>query len=155
MTNYKIAVQFAKEHNVSEIVCGNCKGVERNTKKKKRLNKNTRQKIAQLEYGTLIDQLTYKSKLNGIEFILAKESYTSQKCPKCGKPIAVNVHFCKWCGSSLSQTQKNPPTVSDCQPVVLKSTETDIPITNVCKNCGHTIKATAMFCKWCGSPCSK
>ena len=78
-----------------------------------------------------------------------------QKCPKCGKPIAVNVHFCKWCGSSLSQTQKNPPTVSDCQPVVLKSTETDIPITNVCKNCGHTIKATAMFCKWCGSPCSK
>lgn len=105
MTNYKIAVQFAKEHNVSEIVCGNCKGVERNTKKKKRLNKNTQQKIVQLEYGTLIDQLTYKSKLNGIEFILAKESYTSQKCPKCGALHKMNgrTYKCRDCGYTVHQ----------------------------------------------------
>ena len=99
----KKAVQFAKEHNVSEIVCGNCKGVERNTKKKKRLNKNTRQKIAQLEYGTLIDQLTYKSKLNGIEFVLAKESYTSQKCPKCSALHKMNgrTYKCRDCGYTV------------------------------------------------------
>ena len=79
----KKAIQFAKEHNVSEIVCGDCKGVEQNTKKKRRLNRVNRQKMSQMEYSTLTNQLKYKAALNGIKFTLINEAYTSQTCPKC------------------------------------------------------------------------
>ena len=79
------AIQFAKKHNVSEIICGNCKGVSANTKKKRRLNKVSRQKMSQMEYGTLMNQLKYKATLNGIRFVLVSEAYTSQMCPKCDK----------------------------------------------------------------------
>lgn len=79
----KKAVQFAKEHNVSELICGDCKGVEKNTKKKKRLNRTNRQKMTQMEHGVLTQQLEYKAALSGIKFTLANEAYTSQTCPKC------------------------------------------------------------------------
>ena len=123
----KKAVQFAKEHNVSEIVCGDCKGVERNTKKKRRLDRNTRQKIAQLEYGTLIDQLTYKSKLNGIGFILEKESYTSQKCPKCGALHKMNgrTYKCRDCGYTAHRD------VNGAWNILNKQYNFDIPLFNL------------------------
>ena len=81
----KKTIDFAKQNNVSEIVCGNCKGIATNTKKKRRLNRVNRQKMSQMEYGTLMNQLKYKAALNGIKFVLVNESYTSQTCPKCGK----------------------------------------------------------------------
>lgn len=81
----KKAIQFAKKHNVSEIVCGNCSGVEKDTKKKRRLNRANRQKMSQMEYSTLTNQLKYKATLNGIKFTPTEESYTSQTCPICGK----------------------------------------------------------------------
>lgn len=90
-------IDFAKKHNVSEIICGNCKGLAMNTKKKKRLNRGNRQKMSQMEYGTLMNQLKYKAALNGIRFILVSEAYTSQTCPKCGHLHKINNRNYKCC----------------------------------------------------------
>lgn len=82
-----------------------------------------------------------------------KDAVTIQECPICNKQVAVGARFCKWCGSTLSQTQEKPPIVFGNQPALTENMEKDIPVVNVCKNCGRTIKATTLFCKWCGSPC--
>ncbi|EGT4771635.1 TPA: transposase, partial [Clostridioides difficile] len=66
-------------------VLGDIKGVEKDTKKKKRLNRVNRQKISQMEYGRIKDYIKYKAKEQGIEVKLVKENYTSQTCPKCSK----------------------------------------------------------------------
>ena len=123
----KKAVQFAKEHNVSEIVCGDCKGVEKGTKKKKRLNRTTRQKIAQLEYGALIDQLRYKAALNGIKFILVKESYTSQTCPKCGAlhKVSGRTYKCRDCGYTVHRD------INGAWNILNKQYSFDIPVLNI------------------------
>lgn len=83
-----------------------------------------------------------------------QETTTVQECPRCSKQIAVDARFCKWCGSTLSQTQEKSPIVFGNQPALTENMEKDIPVVNVCKNCGRTIKATALFCKWCGCPCN-
>jgi len=79
------AIDFAREHHVSEIVCGDIKNVAKNTKKKKRVGRLNRQKLSQAEFGTLKFYLKYKSKLNGIVFKLVDEAYTTQTCPVCGQ----------------------------------------------------------------------
>lgn len=98
----KKTIDFAKKHNVSEIICGNCKSISTNTKKKRRLNRVNRQKMSQMEYGTLMNQLKYKAALNGIRFILVSESYTSQMCPKCGKLHKTNNRNYKCCDCGYS-----------------------------------------------------
>ena len=55
------------------------------SKKKKKLNKTNRQKMSQMEFGTLKDYIQYKAKERGISIQLVNESYTSQTCPHCGK----------------------------------------------------------------------
>jgi len=77
------AIDFAIENNINEIICGNPKGVEKNTKKKKSLNRINRQKLSQVEFGTLKDYLKYKAESKGIRFSLVGEAYTSQTCPAC------------------------------------------------------------------------
>lgn len=98
----KKTIDFAKKHNVSEIICGNCKSISTNTKKKRRLNRVNRQKMSQMEYGTLMNQLKYKAALNGIRFVLVNESYTSQMCPKCGKLHKTNNRNYKCCDCGYS-----------------------------------------------------
>jgi len=78
-------VDFCVEHKVCEIILGDIKGIEKNTKKKKKLNRKSRQKISQMEYGRIKDYIKYKSKSEGIEVKLVKEHFTSQTCPKCSK----------------------------------------------------------------------
>ena len=78
-------IDFCVEQKVCEIVLGDIKGVEKDTKKKKRLNRVNRQKISQMEYGRIKDYIKYKAKEQGIEVKLVKENYTSQTCPKCSK----------------------------------------------------------------------
>lgn len=78
-------IDFCVEQQVCEIVLGDIKGIEKNTKKKKRLNRINRQKISQMEYGRIKDYIKYKAKEQGIEVKLVKENYTSQTCPKCSK----------------------------------------------------------------------
>lgn len=78
-------IDFCVEQQVCEIVLGDIKCIEKNTKKKKRLNRVNRQKISQMEYGRIKDYIKYKAKEQGIEVKLVKENYTSQTCPKCSK----------------------------------------------------------------------
>ena len=123
----KKAVQFAKEHNVSEIICGDCKGVEKETKKKKRLNRTNRQKISQLEYGELIDELKYKSTLNGIKFRLVKESYTSQTCPKCRAlhKARGRTYKCPKCGYTIHRD------INGAWNILNKQYKFEIPLFNI------------------------
>lgn len=74
------AVNFCVEHNVAEIILGDIKGIEKNTKKKKKLNR----KSPQMQYGKIKDYLKYKAKEIGIKISLVKENWTSQTCPVCG-----------------------------------------------------------------------
>lgn len=90
-------IDFSLKNNVSEIICGNCKSVGQNTKKRKKLIKKSRQKMSQFEVNTIINQLKYKSKLNGIKFNLINESYTSQLCPVCGYKYKSNNRTYKCC----------------------------------------------------------
>lgn len=78
-------IDFCVEKEVCEIILGDIKGIEKNTKKKKKLNKKNRQKISQMEYGKIKDYIKYKAEEQGIEVKLVKENYTSQTCPKCSK----------------------------------------------------------------------
>lgn len=48
------------------------RGIEKNTKKKKKLNKKNRQKISQMEYGRIKDYIKYKAEEQGIEVKLVK-----------------------------------------------------------------------------------
>lgn len=78
-------IDFCVEQKVCEIVLGDIRGIEKNTKKKKKLNRINRQKISQMEYGRIKEYITYKAKEQGIKVNLVKENYTSQTCPKCSK----------------------------------------------------------------------
>ena len=78
-------IDFCVEQKVSEIILGDIKGIEKNTKKKKKLNRINRQKISQMEDVRIKDYIKYQAKAQGIEVELVKESYTSQTCPKCSK----------------------------------------------------------------------
>ena len=78
-------IDFCVEKEVCEIILGDIRGIEKNTKKKKKLNKKNRQKISQMEYGRIKDYIKYKAEEQGIEVKLVKENYTSQTCPKCSK----------------------------------------------------------------------
>lgn len=78
-------IDFCVEQQVCEIVLGDIKGIEKDTKKKKKLNRINRQKISQMEYGRIKDYIKYKAKGQGIEVKLVKEYFTSQTCPKCSK----------------------------------------------------------------------
>lgn len=83
-----------------------------------------------------------------------QEAITMQTCTKCGKQVATHARFCKWCGYSLSQAQEMPPIVLNNQPAKDENAEENMQVNNVCESCGRTIKSSAMFCKWCGSPCN-
>ncbi|MDR2126515.1 MAG: zinc ribbon domain-containing protein [Prevotellaceae bacterium] len=63
---------------------------------------------------------------------------TEKNCPHCGKAIAENAVFCKWCGLSIEQQQN---TATSETPSGAK----------FCKNCGKATIAAAAFCKWCGA----
>lgn len=80
-----------------------------------------------------------------------QDTVIEQKCPKCGKRIAVNMQFCKWCGSSLPQTQDQPSIILDNQPPTQSENIEENISANICKSCGRTINASALFCKWCGN----
>lgn len=78
------AINWCIENNVAELVIGNPAGVEKNTKKKKRLSRKNRQKVSQMETGRIKQYLRYKAKESGIASCLTEERGTSSDCPKCG-----------------------------------------------------------------------
>ena len=94
------AIDWSCEKSVAELVIGNPKGVEQNTKKQHRLNKKARQKVSQMEYGRIKRYLEYKAKEAGIKTCLVNERGTSKDCPECGSenhPKGRN-YKCNRCG---------------------------------------------------------
>lgn len=78
------AVRWCEERAVCELVIGNPAGVEKNTKKQRRLSRRVRQKISQMETGRIKHYLRYKAKEAGIATCLTEERGTSSECPCCG-----------------------------------------------------------------------
>ena len=62
-------IKIALENNCSTIVIGDFKGIKRNKKRMKY--------FATIPYVTLINQIKYKAKRNGIKVIMINESYSS------------------------------------------------------------------------------
>jgi putative transposase len=71
----KYIVKQAIENNVTKIIIGNNK----NWKQEVSLGKKNNQNFVSIPYKKLIEQIEYKSKLNGIKVEVVEESYTS-KC---------------------------------------------------------------------------
>jgi len=78
------AINWCTDNGVGELVIGNPAGVEKNTRKKKRLGRKSRQKVSQMETGRIKQYLRYKAKESGIASCFVGERGTSSTCPECG-----------------------------------------------------------------------
>ena len=67
-------IDFCVEHNIGTIIIGLNKGWKQEIKLGKRLN----QKFVEIPFSRLIDKITYKAKLVGINVQTTEESYTSK-----------------------------------------------------------------------------
>ena len=67
-------INFCKHNNVGSIVIGLNKGWKQNID----LGKKNNQKFVEIPFSKLIDKITYKGKLMGIEVRTTEESYTSK-----------------------------------------------------------------------------
>ena len=67
-------INFCKDNNIGSIVIGLNKGWKQNAD----LGKKTNQKFVEIPFSKLIDKITYKGKLVGIDIITTEESYTSK-----------------------------------------------------------------------------
>jgi len=85
--NHKITnelVKFVKQNNISKVIIGDIKGIEKNTRKKNFGNKHNG-RLSKWNYGEHIRQIKYKLDSIGVDVELINEAYTSQTCPCCGK----------------------------------------------------------------------
>lgn len=94
------AIAWCKEMGVAELVIGNPAGVEKDTKKRRRLTRKSRQKVSQMEAGTIKKYLRYKAQEAGINSCLTQERGTSSDCPVCGckNHPAGRTYHCVQCG---------------------------------------------------------
>ena len=88
--NHKITnelVKFIKQNNISKVVIGDIRGIEKNTCKNKKKNSGNKHngRLSKWNYGEHIRQIKYKLDSIGVDVELINESYTSQTCPCCGK----------------------------------------------------------------------
>ncbi|RST57262.1 transposase [Siminovitchia terrae] len=92
-------VEWCVENNTKTILIGDTEGVQKNTKKKRKTNKNSRQKLSNWSFGKINHYIKYKAETYGIKIIKRKELYTSQECPSCGnrKKTKGRVYTCR-CG---------------------------------------------------------
>lgn len=67
-------INFCIKHNIGTIVIGLNKGWKQGVELGKRLN----QKFVEIPFSKLIDKITYKGKLVGIDVQITEESYTSK-----------------------------------------------------------------------------
>ena len=65
----KMIVDYAKENECDRIIIGDIKNIKQNMKNNKR--------FVQMPIQSLVQKITYKAQLEGIEVILIKENYTS------------------------------------------------------------------------------
>jgi len=84
------AIDHCLSNDIVELVAGDPKGVEKKTRKDKRLARNARQKVSQMEYGRVKKYLAYKAEEAGLKLQFVKEHNTSKQCPACGKQNSCN-----------------------------------------------------------------
>jgi putative transposase len=70
----KKIINYAKQNSVSEIAIG----YNKEWKQEINIGKRNNQNFVQIPYLTLIEQIKYKARLNGISILLNEESYTSK-----------------------------------------------------------------------------
>jgi putative transposase len=81
----KAFVDWCIEQFISDVHMGEVEGVQRNTRKKKCVNRKQAQKLSNWSFGKVKQYLTYKLEQLGIQIHHVDESYTSQTCPVCTK----------------------------------------------------------------------
>ena len=74
------AANHVINHNTATLVVGDVRGIEKETKSKRRMGRHGRQQLSQWSRGTQERYLSEKTKLE-IEHL--NESYSSQTCPAC------------------------------------------------------------------------
>lgn len=74
------AAGFVRTAGAGRIVVGDVRGIEKNTNKKRRSSRSTRQQLSQWSRGRQEDYLAHKT---GIDLTHIGEAYTSQTCPAC------------------------------------------------------------------------
>lgn len=74
------AARFIQDHDTGRVVAGDVRGIEQNTRKKRRASRSTRQQISQWDRGTHEKYLAHKT---GFPVEHINEAYTSQTCPAC------------------------------------------------------------------------
>lgn len=86
--------------DITTMVIGDPKGVADKTKVKERLNRKARQKIGQMETGTIKKLMEYKNTMAGIKTVFTEERGTTSDCPKCATKNLCKgrVYKCKGCG---------------------------------------------------------
>lgn len=87
-------VDWAIDHKIKCVYCGDPEGVQRKSK-----GKAMNQKLSNWNFGVQMEYLEYKLNKVGIEFVKINEAYSTQTCPICGqrhKPQGRN-YSCK-CG---------------------------------------------------------
>ncbi|WP_027410565.1 RNA-guided endonuclease InsQ/TnpB family protein [Anoxybacteroides tepidamans] len=78
-------VDWCLAQSVSDVYLGNVEGVQRHTRKKKKVHRKQAQKLSNWSFGKVKQYLAYKLAQQGIRLKEIDESYTSQTCPVCGK----------------------------------------------------------------------
>ncbi|GAB6544798.1 RNA-guided endonuclease InsQ/TnpB family protein [Bacillus luti] len=86
----KTFVDWCVSQEVKHVVIGDVEGVQRNTSKrsknrKRKMHRNTNQKLSNWSFGRLYSYLSYKLDAKGISIAKEDESFTTQTCPVCGK----------------------------------------------------------------------
>ena len=91
------AAKFVLAHDTGRIVAGDVRGIERNTRRKQRANRSTRQQLSQWDRGKHETLISHKT---GVTLEHIDESYSSQTCPACltrNRPCGRR-YRCRGCG---------------------------------------------------------
>jgi IS605 OrfB family transposase len=100
--NHKVSRVVANEaikHDTGRIVVGDVRGIEMNSRAKKRANKDQRRRLSQWERGTQENYIGHKT---GVKIEYVNEAYSSKTCPACltrNRPSGRN-YRCKNCNLS-------------------------------------------------------
>src|SRR5208337_1626438 len=99
----KSLVRDAEARGVSTIVVGDLKGIRDD----KDRGDSGNQHIHKWPFDTIINLLTYKARLRGIEVVTEKETYTSQTCCRCNtrdksSRVHRGLYVCKHCGAVMN-----------------------------------------------------
>ncbi|MDP3972396.1 MAG: transposase [Candidatus Nanopelagicales bacterium] len=84
------------------LAVGDVRGIERNTNRKRRASRSTRQQLSQWSRGR---QERYLAEKTGLRIDYIPEAHTSQTCPTCGhrrKPSG-RVYACPTCGNRMNR----------------------------------------------------